>query len=104
MTTIGAGDPTLKGAPDVPETGTSNTPLRADWGRRPCVSATGYRNIVRMNSLAVVTRFAPSPTGELHLRNIRTALLSLLLARAEGGLYYALTRTTAKHVLALEHD
>ena len=33
----------------------------------------------------VVTRFAPSPTGELHLGNARTALFNLLLARRAGG-------------------
>ena len=32
-----------------------------------------------------VTRFAPSPTGELHLGNARTALFNLLLARGAGG-------------------
>jgi nondiscriminating glutamyl-tRNA synthetase len=32
-----------------------------------------------------VTRFAPSPTGELHLGNARTALFNLLLARQAGG-------------------
>src|ERR1700732_3080838 len=31
------------------------------------------------------TRFAPSPTGELHLGNARTALFNLLLARSPGG-------------------
>ena len=34
---------------------------------------------------SVVTRFAPSPTGELHLGNARTALFNLLLARRAGG-------------------
>lgn len=34
---------------------------------------------------AAVTRFAPSPTGELHLGNARTALFNLLLARGTGG-------------------
>ena len=33
----------------------------------------------------VVTRFAPSPTGELHLGNARTALFNHLLARRAGG-------------------
>jgi len=33
----------------------------------------------------LVTRFAPSPTGELHLGNARTALFNLLLARRAGG-------------------
>src|SRR5215467_3896916 len=32
-----------------------------------------------------VTRFAPSPSGELHLGNARTALFNLLLARHGGG-------------------
>lgn len=33
----------------------------------------------------VVTRFAPSPTGRLHVGNIRTALHNWLLARKHGG-------------------
>jgi glutamyl-tRNA synthetase len=33
----------------------------------------------------VVTRFAPSPTGKLHLGNARTALFNWLLARHAGG-------------------
>lgn len=33
----------------------------------------------------VVGRFAPSPTGDLHLGNLRTALVAWLAARAEGG-------------------
>lgn len=33
----------------------------------------------------IVTRFAPSPTGRLHVGNVRTALLNWLLARKEGG-------------------
>ena len=33
----------------------------------------------------IVTRFAPSPTGALHLGNARTALFSFLMARAGGG-------------------
>ena len=32
-----------------------------------------------------VTRFAPSPSGDLHLGNARTALFSFLLARRVGG-------------------
>ncbi len=36
-------------------------------------------------SLPVTTRFAPSPTGALHLGNVRTALFSYLWARRSGG-------------------
>lgn len=38
-----------------------------------------------MSSEAFVTRFAPSPTGALHLGNARTAFLSYLAARKTGG-------------------
>ena len=38
-----------------------------------------------MSSAPVVTRFAPSPTGALHLGNARTALFCALLARRHGG-------------------
>lgn len=31
------------------------------------------------------TRFAPSPTGYLHIGSLRTALYNFLLARATGG-------------------
>jgi len=34
---------------------------------------------------SIVTRFAPSPTGRLHLGNARTALFNYLLARGAGG-------------------
>jgi nondiscriminating glutamyl-tRNA synthetase len=37
------------------------------------------------NSTPVITRFAPSPTGSLHLGNARTALFSHLWARKSGG-------------------
>jgi glutamyl-tRNA synthetase len=36
----------------------------------------------------VVTRFAPSPTGYLHVGGARTALFNWLLARNTGGKYY----------------
>src|SRR5882757_83833 len=37
------------------------------------------------NPTPVITRFAPSPTGSLHLGNARTALFSHLWARKTGG-------------------
>lgn len=38
-----------------------------------------------MSTPTVVTRFAPSPSGQLHLGNARTALFNFLLARRHGG-------------------
>jgi glutamyl/glutaminyl-tRNA synthetase len=38
-----------------------------------------------MSESPCVTRFAPSPTGELHLGNVRTALFNALLAWRSGG-------------------
>ncbi|HET7409033.1 MAG TPA: glutamate--tRNA ligase [Paracoccaceae bacterium] len=35
----------------------------------------------------MITRFAPSPTGLLHVGNIRTAVLNWLAARQEGGTF-----------------
>ena len=31
------------------------------------------------------TRFAPSPTGRMHVGNLRTALYAYLVAKHEGG-------------------
>jgi len=33
----------------------------------------------------VRTRFAPSPTGYMHVGNLRTALYTYLISRKEGG-------------------
>src|ERR1039458_424238 len=38
-----------------------------------------------MSNPTVVTRFAPSPTGYLHVGGARTALFNWLLARHAGG-------------------
>jgi len=63
-----------------------------------------------MNAAAVVTRFAPSPSGELHLGNVRTALFSLLLARHSGGRFVLRIedtdagRSTEAHVEALQGE
>ncbi len=35
--------------------------------------------------MTVTVRFAPSPTGKLHVGNVRTALINWLFAKAEGG-------------------
>ena len=56
------------------------------------------------------TRFAPSPTGELHLGNARTALFNFLLARRSGGLFILriedtdAERSLETHTAALMQD
>ncbi len=41
-----------------------------------------------MSDLPIRTRFAPSPTGYLHVGNVRTALYAYLLARKTGGRFF----------------
>ena len=36
-------------------------------------------------SKTITTRFAPSPTGFMHIGNLRTALYSYLLSKSQGG-------------------
>ena len=40
----------------------------------------------------VRTRFAPSPTGRMHVGNLRTALYAYLIAKHEGGQFYIKNR------------
>ena len=47
-------------------------------------------------STGVVTRFAPSPTGYLHIRGARTALFNWLFARHHGGRYLLRIEDTDK--------
>jgi nondiscriminating glutamyl-tRNA synthetase len=61
-------------------------------------------------SASVTTRFAPSPTGRLHLGNARTALFNWLYARANGGRFVLriedtdAARSTAAHEADLCRD
>lgn len=63
-----------------------------------------------MSSTPIKTRFAPSPTGELHLGNLRTALFNALLARRSGGHFLLRiedtdqARSRVEHIRALETD
>ena len=57
-----------------------------------------------------VTRFAPSPTGRLHVGNIRTALHNYLLSAQGGGRFLLriddtdLERSREEHVTAIVAD
>jgi glutamyl-tRNA synthetase len=63
-----------------------------------------------MSTASVVTRFAPSPTGYLHVGSARTALFCWLLARNKGGRYLLriedtdLARSTEKAVVQVLED
>jgi glutamyl-tRNA synthetase len=60
--------------------------------------------------MTFVTRFAPSPTGRLHVGNIRTALHNFLFARKHGGIFIVRiddtdqVRSTAEFDQAIRDD
>jgi glutamyl-tRNA synthetase len=62
-----------------------------------------------MNSAPTV-RFAPSPTGRIHIGNARTALLNWIYAQARGGTFILrfddtdLERSKAEYATAIEED
>lgn len=64
VTCDGAGDADAEGAVDI---------------------AVGSGTAVRGTSAAVVGRFAPSPTGRMHLGNVFSSLLAWLSVRSQGG-------------------
>jgi glutamyl-tRNA synthetase len=54
--------------------------------------------------MTVVTRFAPSPTGRLHVGNIRTALHNALFARKHGGQFLLRIDDTDRQRSTAEFD
>ena len=44
-----------------------------------------YRESEERKMSKIRTRFAPSPTGRMHVGNLRTALYTYLIAKHEGG-------------------
>ncbi|PXA86150.1 glutamate--tRNA ligase [Nostoc sp. 3335mG] len=60
--------------------------------------------------MTVITRFAPSPTGKLHVGNIRTALVCWMAARAGDGRFLLRlddtdrARSTEENVVAIRRD
>ncbi len=61
-------------------------------------------------AIMIVTRFAPSPTGRLHVGNVRTALLNWLLARKAGGRFILrlddtdVARSTEEYAQSIRDD
>ncbi len=60
--------------------------------------------------MAMKVRFAPSPTGFLHIGNVRTALLNWLLAKSQGGQFLLrmddtdLERSTQEYADSIRED
>ena len=54
--------------------------------------------------MTVVTRFAPSPTGRLHVGNIRTALHNFLFSRKNGGMFILRIDDTDRERSTAEFD
>jgi glutamyl-tRNA synthetase len=54
--------------------------------------------------MTVTTRFAPSPTGRLHVGNIRTALHNFLFARKHGGKFMLRIDDTDRERSTVEFD
>ncbi|USO00838.1 MAG: glutamate--tRNA ligase [Alphaproteobacteria bacterium] len=46
--------------------------------------------------MSVVTRFAPSPTGDLHIGGVRTAIFNWLFAKSQGGKFLLRIEDTDK--------
>ena len=57
----------------------------------------------KLPSYPARTRFAPSPTGYLHLGSLRTALYSYLLAKATNGQFILRIEDTDKVRLTVNH-
>ncbi|MEL8056239.1 MAG: glutamate--tRNA ligase [Pseudomonadota bacterium] len=59
---------------------------------------------------ALIVRFAPSPTGKLHVGNVRTALINWLFAKGQGGTFILriddtdTERSTAAYEEAIKED
>lgn len=56
------------------------------------------------NASKVVTRFPPSPTGSLHIGNIRTLLFNYLYTRKHGGEIYLRFEDTDSERSSSEHE
>ncbi len=64
----------------------------------------GLRHNMPSNTKSVITRFAPSPTGFLHIGNVRTGLFAYLFARCYGGKFILRIEDTDKERSKKEYE
>jgi glutamyl-tRNA synthetase len=70
----------------------------------------GLAFVITRTMTQPIVRFAPSPTGRIHIGNARTALLNALFARREGGTFILrfddtdLERSKPEYAAAIETD
>src|SRR5574343_1090984 len=63
-----------------------------------------YQYIMSQNTSKIVTRFAPSPTGNLHCGAYRTAIFSYLYTRKHGGEFVLRIEDTDKERSKSEYE
>jgi glutamyl-tRNA synthetase len=56
------------------------------------------------DTVGVAGRFAPSPTGDLHLGNLRTAAIAWLSARARGARFVVRMEDLDPHQSSVDHE
>lgn len=69
---------------------------RTQWLARACSSSSSAPATDAKSSAGVRVRYAPSPTGYLHLGGLRTALFNYLFAKSSGGQFILRIEDTDK--------
>ena len=59
-----------------------------------------YVRVMSMEKTTVRTRFAPSPTGYMHIGNLRSALYAYLFAKSHGGKFILRIEDTDLHAMS----
>lgn len=94
----------------VPREAPAGPFARALAMQRPAAKLRDDDRLLEGHAMTVITRFAPSPTGKLHVGNIRTALVCWMAARAGGGRFLLRlddtdrARSTEENVVAIRRD
>ena len=83
----------------------SSVAVAAARARRRPRAGTGSRSPSRSHQNGAMSgRFAPSPTGELHLGNLRTALVAWLAARSSGRDFLIRMEDLDRVTSSVEHE